>query len=171
MQQPKSTQTLPIQTLETLSLQMLFEQETDLQFSHFNHDTAWHLGTWLQQRSQSSQLAVAIEIYAFGQILFSCALPGSSPNNFDWIRRKRNSVLHFGHSSFYLGQSQRDKQQIFEDQPHIDAREFCGHGGSFPIRLQASGLVGAVTVSGLPQAEDHALVVEAVRHLIDMEGK
>ncbi|MEH6580050.1 MAG: heme-degrading domain-containing protein [Amphritea sp.] len=149
-------------------LQTLLQQESDLEFSHFDHDTAWQIGTWLQQRAHSSQLAVAIEVYAFGQVLFSCAMAGSSPNNFDWIRRKRNTVVHFGHSSFYLGQSSHDKQRVFEDQSHVDAFEFCAHGGSFPIRIQGSGLVGAITVSGLPQEQDHALVVEAVRHFLNM---
>lgn len=157
------------QLLPKQSLQILLQQESELQFSHFNHDTAWQLGTWLQHRASSSRLAVAIEVYAFGQVLFCCALPGSSSNNLDWIRRKRNSALQFGHSSFYLGQASRDKHQTFEDQPHIDALAFCGHGGSFPIRLQPSNLVGAITVSGLPQEEDHALVIEALRQSNDIQ--
>ena len=143
-------------------LETLLQQESDLEFSQFNHDTAWQIGTWLQQRAHSSQLAVAIEVYAFGQVLFSCAMEGSSPNNFDWIRRKRNTVVHFGHSSFYLRQSNRNKHRIFEDQSHVNALEFCAHGGSFPIHIQRSGLVGAITVSGLPEEEDHALVVVSI---------
>ena len=40
------------------------------------------------------------------------------------------------------------------------------HGGSFPIRVAGVGIVGAVTVSGLPQAQDHALVVEGLRDFL-----
>ena len=35
------------------------------------------------------------------------------------------------------------------------------------MHVEGVGVVGAVTVSGLPQAEDHALVVEAVRTFLD----
>ncbi|MET8912572.1 heme-binding protein, partial [Micromonospora sp. NPDC004551] len=36
------------------------------------------------------------------------------------------------------------------------------HGGCFPIILKGTGPVGTVTVSGLPQLDDHRLAVEAL---------
>jgi uncharacterized protein (UPF0303 family) len=40
--------------------------------------------------------------------------------------------------------------------------EFAAHGGSFPIAILGSGVIGSVAVSGLPQRVDHELVVEAL---------
>ena len=45
-------------------------------------------------------------------------------------------------------------------------QRYAAHGGSFPIRVAGVGIVGAVTVSGLPQAQDHALVVEGLRDFL-----
>ena len=44
----------------------------------------------------------------------------------------------------------------------LTLNEFAAHGGSFPISLAGTGVIGAVTVSGLPQRDDHQLVVEAL---------
>ncbi|WP_336314494.1 heme-binding protein [Vibrio tubiashii] len=48
-------------------------------------------------------------------------------------------------------------------QAHIDATEYCAHGGSFPVRIKHCGVVGAITVAGLPQLDDHNLVVSVLR--------
>ena len=40
--------------------------------------------------------------------------------------------------------------------------EYAPHGGGFPLIVEGAGPVGVVIVSGLPQLEDHALVVECL---------
>ncbi len=41
---------------------------------------------------------------------------------------------------------------------------YAAHGGSFPLRVGAAGtgVIGTVSVSGLPQEVDHAFLVEAL---------
>ena len=44
--------------------------------------------------------------------------------------------------------------------------DYAAHGGSFPLNVASAGIVGTVTVSGLPQRLDHELVVEVLcQHL------
>lgn len=43
--------------------------------------------------------------------------------------------------------------------------EFVASGGAVPIFVRHVGLVGVATVSGLPDTEDHQLVVTAIQDL------
>ena len=44
----------------------------------------------------------------------------------------------------------------------LSMADFAAHGGSFPVCVQGAGVIGSITVSGLPQRADHELVVEAL---------
>jgi uncharacterized protein (UPF0303 family) len=44
----------------------------------------------------------------------------------------------------------------------LPVADYASHGGSFPLAVLGTGVVGSVTVSGLPQRDDHELVVEAL---------
>jgi len=148
------------------SLETLLDQEKQLQFPVFNHAVACDLGCTLQQQASSEAVSVAIEIYAFGQVVFSYAMPGTCPDHQSWLLRKRQAVMRFGHSSLYLGQYNHQKNRVLEDMSHLDATQFASHGGAFPIVIRRCGVIGVVGVSGLAQEDDHKLVLRAVADTI-----
>jgi uncharacterized protein (UPF0303 family) len=145
------------------TLSELAAQETELQLPGFDNDDAWALGAALVARAQADQLPVAIDISRHSHQLFHAALPGATPDNDTWIARKAATVHRFGHSSLYVGQKSREKGTTFEAEFGLDPAQYVAHGGGFPLIVAGVGPVGVVVVSGLPQVEDHAMVVAALR--------
>jgi uncharacterized protein (UPF0303 family) len=148
------------------SLAELAGHEEELQFSRFTNDDAWDLGTALVARAREQQLPVAVDVSRNGQQLFHAALPGTSADNDAWIRRKAAVVDRFGHSSLYVGQRSREAGTTFEAEFGLDPERYAAHGGAFPVLVRDVGPVGVVVVSGLPQVEDHRLVVAVLRELV-----
>lgn len=137
-------------------------QELRLVLPHFTYEDAWTLGTLLVDLARERQAPVAIDITRNGQQLFHAALPGSTPDNDAWIARKRRVVERYGCSSFLVGTRFRAKGTTFEESSRLDPDTYAAHGGAFPIAVRGAGVIGTVVVSGLPQAADHAMVVEAL---------
>ncbi|MGW1051006.1 heme-degrading domain-containing protein [Streptomyces sp. NPDC002521] len=150
----------------TPSVEELEAQERRLVFRQFSHDDAWALGSLLVERARERQAPVAIDIHRAGQQLFHAALPGSTPDNDAWIARKRRVVERYGASSYLVGARFRAKGSTFEDSSRLDPGTYAAHGGSFPIRVENVGVIGAVTVSGLPQLQDHRFVVAALEQFL-----
>ncbi|GAB1640446.1 heme-degrading domain-containing protein [Krasilnikovia sp. MM14-A1259] len=143
-------------------LARLQEQEQRLVFTRFDNADAWRLGCRLVDLATARGLPVAVDIRRGPQQLFHAALPGSSADNDAWIRRKVRVVYRFAASSYLVGRRLAAKGVALDAAYGVDAARFAAHGGAFPVRVPDVGVVGVVTVSGLPQADDHALVVEAV---------
>ena len=147
----------------TVSLAALLQEERQLQFDRFDRDTAAALGAALLARAKSASRPVTFEIRQGDTVLFAQAMPGASPDHADWIRRKNNLVRRTGHSSFYTHNEVRQAGGDHDALPGLDMRDYAAHGGAYPIVVRGRGAVGTVTVSGLPGADDHALVVAALR--------
>jgi uncharacterized protein (UPF0303 family) len=137
-------------------------QEQQLQYASFNEEDAWKLGSRLRQMAESRKLAVVIDIRRVNQPLFYTALPGTTPDNVEWVRRKSNVTLRLHRSSYAVGLETEAKGTNLLDRYGFPVSDYAGHGGCFPLRVINTGVVGAVTVSGLPQREDHQLVIEAL---------
>ncbi len=148
------------------SLDALLAEEQELQFPSFSADVAWTLGSHIYQRAKAASLPIAIEVSRNGQQLFFAALPGATPDNAEWIRRKRAVVQRFHHSSLYMSVEAEVKGRPFLQRYGLSEQEYAAAGGGFPIFVRETGCVGAVVVSGLPQLEDHRLVTEAIRETI-----
>lgn len=142
------------------------QQELDLTFARFDNDDAWRLGGILVALAQERRLPVTVDIRRGEQQLFHAAMPGTAAHNDVWIARKTATVREFGISSHLAGLRAQVGGHVFEDAPWIDPARLAGHGGAFPITIGGTGVVGTVTVSGLPQRDDHELAVEAIRRFL-----
>ena len=152
--------------LEAERLGMLGRQEEELQFTEFTNDTAAALGVRMAEVARREGKTLTLDICRNGQQLFHMALPGTSADNDHWIRRKNNVVNRYGHSSLYVGTMFRARGSTFEERSRLDPDQFAAHGGGFPVVVRGVGVVGTVTVSGLPQVEDHEFVVRMLREFL-----
>lgn len=143
-------------------LALIATQENQLQFKAFDADTAWSLDTLLKTNAQALGAAVVIEVRLARETVFFFAMPGTAPANADWARRKRNTVELLNCSSYATGLALKAEQATLEEKMGLPTRDYASHGGSFPIVVTGVGCIGVVTVSGLPQRQDHALVVQAL---------
>lgn len=144
------------------TLKRLLRQEELLQFTTFSHDDALTLGIRMVEEARKLRHGVTIDICRNGQQLFHAALPGTAADNDEWIKRKNRVVNRFGHSSFYMGQYYASRNTTILESALLDPREYAAHGGAFPVIVRGVGPVGTITVSGLPQREDHEFVVRMI---------
>jgi uncharacterized protein (UPF0303 family) len=140
-------------------------QERELRLPRFDAQVAWDLGTRIKAMAEERNLSLVVDVRRFGHPLFYAALEGTTPDNPEWVRRKSNMVARYHCSSYGMGLQLKMKNQTLEDRGHAIA-DFAAHGGSFPLHVENAGIVGSVTVSGLPQRADHELVVEALCGLL-----
>lgn len=130
----------------------------------FAETDALRLGRILTDLALSATLPIVIDIRTSDRTLFHAALPGSAPLNDLWARRKSNTSLRFHEASLLVGTRHREKGETLAKHG-LDSAEFADHGGAVPIRVRGVGVVAVATVSGLPQVEDHKLVVRGLHQL------
>ena len=150
-------------------LAILREQENELQFTTFSNESALKVGLALLEAARSAGQAVTIDITRAGQQLFHYAMSGTNADNDAWVKRKSNTAQRFGHSSYYIGTVLKNAGQSIEQKYLLPESEYAAHGGSFPLIMRNAGVIGTITVSGLPQAEDHELVVTTLRAFLAQE--
>jgi len=140
-------------------------QETELRLSGFDPEVAWRLGGAVRELAVARNHPVVIDVRRFGQPhqpLFYSALAGTTPDNARWVERKTNVVARFHRSSYAVGLSLAESGRSFSERYSLPDADYAAHGGSFPLHVAGTGVIGSLTVSGLPQREDHNLVVEAL---------
>jgi uncharacterized protein (UPF0303 family) len=140
----------------------LEQQEERLVFTRFDNNDAWKLGSAMVTAAAERSLPIAIDIRRHGQQLFHVALAGATADNDSWVERKANVVNRFSAASYLVGLRLAARGQDLYALFGVEPRLFAAHGGSVPIRVRDVGVIGTVTVSGLPPADDHAFVVEMI---------
>ncbi|KAJ5616816.1 hypothetical protein N7537_001930 [Penicillium hordei] len=179
---------------------VLIAQETSAEqiFPKFTADTAWQLGNALRDRilrlpdgqRKPALVSIALSGGAPLHVVFQSATEsGTIPDNENWVRRKRNTVLRFGISSWAMrqktvsglvaGAEADDVEAAFVRKYAVPsatggsvADEYAIHGGAYPIRVRGvDGIIGVVVVSGLKQEDDHQVVAETIQAFVAQQAK
>lgn len=167
---------LPIPPPPT-DLAQLVSQEQQLVFGAFTAQTAWELGGLLRGQLLAQPKPTTIDITLSSRpfhTLFHCALPGTVPDNENWVVRKRRTVLRFGRSTWYMHNKYGGDEALFAAKNGLrqDAGDYAIHGGGFPIRVKGvEGVIGVIVVSGLAQSEDHGIIVKVVHDYLETLGE
>ncbi len=141
---------------------VLAAQERELILPRFDEEVAWQIGQQLRSLAVERGFSVVIDVCYFGKSLFYSALPGTSPDKFEWVRRKKNVVARFHRSSYAIALELEQKQSSLLEKYALSDQDYAAYGGACPIIVHNAGVVGSATVSGLPQRADHELVVEVL---------
>jgi len=141
-------------------------QESKLTLPEFSAETAWQIGTLLRELAIARGHSLVIDVRRFGsphQVLFYSAVGTTEPDLARWIERKVNVVARFHKSSDLVGRLLEQSGLSFAERyGGLSLQDYATHGGGFPLHVAGAGIVGSVAVSGLPQREDHNLIVEAL---------
>ncbi len=144
-------------------IQAVAEQERRLVWARFGAAESWAVGCALREDALRRGAAMTFEVMVAGRLLFWCATDGAAAGQADWIRRKRNTVVRFGRSSYAMGLEMGMSAKPFaERHAGLELADYAVHGGGVPVVLVGTGCVGSVVASGLHQRVDHGMVVRAM---------
>ncbi len=138
------------------------EQETRLVFDGFDEATAYEIGSAIRTRGLAEKFPIVVDIKLWDRTLFYCALPGSTSGNSEWTRRKINVVKMFHRSSYRMVLTKAREDRTFPVGEALPIEDYVLAGGGFPIRIKGVGVIGVIAVSGLPERQDHEVVVAAI---------
>lgn len=146
------------------------EQERRLILDRCDEDTAFAIGCAIRERAQALNAPVTIEIRSMARRYFFATLPGATPENEDWGRRKANTVLRTYKSSLRAGLEYDLEGRVQWPDVGLPYSDFVLHGGGFPIAVKGVGVIAAIGVSGLPSVEDHELSTATLADHLGLKG-
>lgn len=148
------------------TLESLAREAQELRLDSFDYEVAWRLGFLMQARAAADALPVAITVAHGPDLVFSLLLPGATPDNSDWAACKRAVAWRFHRSSLAMRLEAEEGGFDFNARYRLPVETFVASGGAVPLALGNGTVIGTAAVSGLPDVEDHRLVVEAVREFL-----
>ncbi|KLP16306.1 DUF967 domain protein [Fusarium fujikuroi] len=142
-------------------------------FTSFTTEDAFVLGNLLYARLypyavKGEPTVISIALANTSQVVYQTVTgPGTAPDNEQWVRRKRNTVLRFGNSTWFMHNKFKGDEVAFAAKYGIadsNKGDYAIHGGAIPIRVQGvEGIVAVVVVSGLKQDEDHGVIADVIK--------
>ena len=150
----------------TYTLEALAREQQELLLERFDYEFAWHLGVLMRERAANASAPVAITVAHGSDVVFSVLMPGATPDNSAWAARKRAVAQRFHRSSLAMRLEAEQGQFDFNRRYILPEFGFVASGGGVPLMLRDGTLIGTAAVSGLPDVEDHRLIVGSLQQML-----
>ena len=145
------------------TLDDIAREEAEVVLPQLTEQMAYEIGCQAADTALTDGLPIATGLWRGEHQLFHCALPGSTRDNDDWLRRKGRVVLRFERSSLYVARQCRDEGTTLSQRFALPPSRFAAAGGAVPLRVRGAGVLGWMGASGLPELDDHQFVIKTLR--------
>ena len=152
------------------TLDELRDQERRLVLPSLEENDAIDIGLRLLRMATDRDLAVTIEVRRAGRVVFRAARTGTNAHNDMYVAGKAKVVERFGHATLFERLRHEEAGTTFAEATSLAFPEYAPHGGGVPLIVEGTGPVGVALVSGLPQQDDHALIIECLEAYLAERG-
>ena len=152
------------------SSKQIFNQEQNLKLPSLTNNDAIEIGQIALALGTQKKLPIAIEVRIGNWIVFRICLPGSKPDNIEWINRKAEVVKSTQNSSMFERISALERGVDWFKEHNVTDETHAIHGGAVPL-FTDEGFKGILIISGLSQEEDHLLAVEVITEFLALVEK
>jgi uncharacterized protein (UPF0303 family) len=142
-------------------IQKIIAQEQGIVFPAFDEHVAFALATIVRERAVKEKLRIACGIRLWDRPMVYFGMPGATGDNEHWVRRKSNCVQRMLKAS-YRSKLEYNDEKSFPPHRNLPIEDYALSGGAFPLQVKGAGIIGAATVSGLHERDDHEVVVAAI---------
>lgn len=148
-------------------LEIIEEQENALVFDSFTNEDALTLGNILADITKDVPMPITIRIFLDDIIVYQYTMKGDEETRFGWTYRKYQLIKKTGHSSMHG----KVRAMFLDELQDLYAQtDVYGFGcGGVPIKIKNEGIIGAATISGLPDPADHLLVVKGMEQMLGIK--
>jgi uncharacterized protein (UPF0303 family) len=110
----------------------IIEQERGLEFSQFDEHVAFSIGTRVRERALREKLGLVVDVRTWDRQMFYAAMPGTTADNPNWVRRKINTVQRLLKSSYRVALEQAREDRLFTPESGARRRRFRAGGRGVP---------------------------------------
>ncbi|MEA4812903.1 MAG: heme-binding protein [Anaerolineaceae bacterium] len=149
-------------------LEEIEKEEFELALPEINQGILLELGLQIARQAIEEKLPICLDIHLGEICAFHFCAEGSTPNTENWVRRKRQAVDFFGHSTAWLNEKIQGDAALLVSKYGLKDGEYTCVPGGYPLLLKGFGKVGTMAVSGLSPEKDQSLITQALRSVIQL---
>lgn len=134
-----------------------------IELDKFSNQTALDMGMAIINLAQKNNQHIAVEISRLNHTVFLYVDENLPEDKLNWLRRKSNVAKRFEESSLSVKNDLQEGNMTLTKTFGLDEKDFLANGGAIPVFVKSAGMVAVITVSGLHDAKDHNLIIDALK--------